>query len=285
MSANHRIAIGRIDYANAWPLYHYVQDRTPQYEVVYRVPAELNRMLREGGLDMSTVSSFAYGANADEYVLLPDLSVSSEGPVQSILLFMKKPLEDVLKGTIALTATSATSVNLLKILMSLHLKGNPAYITGEPDLETMLRSADAALLIGDSAIRASWSNRELQVLDLGRLWQEWTGLGMTYAVAAVRKESAQRNPEAVDAVYRSMLASKLRSLRNLKPLIHKGVSFIGGDEMYWRGYFSGLKYDFDSGRQAGLELYFRYARRLGLLEREVKLEFFRPTQTAEQVNE
>lgn len=285
MSAKHRIAIGRIDYANAWPLYHGMQDRTPDYEVVSRVPAELNRMLREGRLAMSAISSFAYGANADEYVLLPDLAIGSEGPVQSILLFMKKPLEEVLRGTIALTATSATSVNLLKILVGLHLGGDPVYITQEPDLERMLQSADAALLIGDTAIRESWNDRGLQVLDLGRLWFEWTGLGMTYAVVAVRKEAALRHPDAVDAVYRAMLAGKRQSVRNPEPLIHKGVSLIGGDPSYWSHYFAGLKYDFDSGQQAGLDLYFRYARRLGLLEREVKLEFFRPTQTAEQVNE
>jgi len=277
MPTNHPLAVGRIDYANAWPLFHYADEETLSpygVQIVSRKPAELNRALSNGELAMSAVSSFAYAWHSEQYVLLPDLSVSTEGTVHSILLFLKKPLDQVRNGVIALTNTSATSVNLLKVLMSVYLEGNPSYITMEPDLDTMLEQADAALLIGDTAIQASWRDTGLQVIDLGEMWHRFTGLGMTYAVVAVRKEAAERHREAIAAVHRAMVDSKRRSLAELEPLVVQACRTLGGEPAYWRRYFHTLQYDFGERRQQGLRLYFHYAAQLGLLEREPELAFF-----------
>ena len=161
--------------------------------------------------------------------------MSAKGRVNSILLFLKKPLEEVLKGRIALTATSATSVILLKILMKMYYKADPSYVTMEPSLDEMLEEADAALLIGDSAIHASWANQErgLTVIDLGELWRSWTGYGMTFALVAVRKEIAQADPGAVSEVLEAMTTSKERSLRDLEPLVAKACAQLGGEASYW----------------------------------------------------
>ncbi|GFN30646.1 menaquinone biosynthesis protein [Paenibacillus xylaniclasticus] len=278
MPTDNTIAIGRIDYANAWPLFHYVdQEKLSTYgvEIVARKPAELNRALLTGELAMSTISSFAYARNFEQYVLLPDLSTpSTEGAVYSILLFLKKPLDQVRNGVIALTNTSATSVNLLKVLMSVYLEGNPSYITMEPDLDAMMEQADAALLIGDTAIQESWRDTGLQVIDLGEMWHRFTGFGMTYGVVAVRKEAAQRNREAIAFVHRAMVDSRNRSLADLEPLVVQACRTIGGKSAYWYRYFQTLQYDFGPRRQQGLQLYFRYAAKLGLLEHEPELAFF-----------
>src|SRR4051794_15428384 len=109
------ITIGRIDYANVWPIFDSFEEayQGRSIEIVSRVHSELNQALKQGELDIAAISSFAYGQNHNNYLLLPDLSVSADGRVNSILLFLKKPLEQVKCGTVALTATSATSVNLL----------------------------------------------------------------------------------------------------------------------------------------------------------------------------
>ncbi|WP_127530753.1 menaquinone biosynthesis protein [Paenibacillus kobensis] len=277
MPTNKTIAVGRIDYANAWPLFHYADQETLSpygVEIVSRKPAELNRALLNGELAMSAVSSFAYARHSEQYLLLPDLSVSTEGTVHSILLFLKKPLEQVRNGVIALTNTSATSVNLLKVLMSVYLEGNPSYVTMEPDLDTMLEQSDAALLIGDTAIQASWRDTGLQVIDLGEMWHRFTGFGMTYAVVAVRKEAAVLHHEAIAAVLQSMADSKSKSLGELEPLIEHACQTLGGTPAYWRQYFHTLQYDFGERRQQGLRLYFHYAYQLGLLEHEPELAFF-----------
>ncbi len=270
------ITIGRIDYANAWPLFHEFEKRSTlnSYEVISRVPSDLNRMLQSAELDVSAISSFSYGQNANDYLLLPKLSVGSVGNVYSILLFLKEPIESKRPKKISVTTTSATSVNLLKIIMTMHFDCTPEYVAAEPVLESMLETSDAALIIGDSAIKASWKNHGLQVIDLGRLWHEWTGHGMTYAVVAARKEAAKAAPEAVQAVYNALVASKQYNITHLDPLIHYACSLIGGTPAYWNTYFHSLQYDFGSELQEGLKLYFRYSKQLGLLTNDVELTFF-----------
>ncbi|WP_141501047.1 menaquinone biosynthetic enzyme MqnA/MqnD family protein [Paenibacillus luteus] len=270
------ITIGRIDYANAWPLFHQFEERTEWngFEVIKRVPSELNRMLQAGELDVSAISSFSYGQNANDYVLLPELSVGSVGNVNSILLFLKEPIERKRPERIAVTTTSATSVNLLKIMMTLHFECNPEYIPAAPDLDSMLKASDAALIIGDTAIQASWLEHGLHVIDLGQLWNQWTGLGMTYAVVAARREAAQSAPEAIQAVYKALKASKQYNKTHLGPLIDQACTQLGGVASYWEMYFHSLQYDFGSKLQEGLKLYFDYSKQLGLLTNDVKLTFF-----------
>lgn len=283
MKHNRPFRLGRIDYANAWPLFHYIQDENG-LEIVRDVPSGLNRALQAGDIDMSAISSFSYAANAEHYYLLPDLSVSSPSRVNSILLFLNKPLERVLQGTIAVTDTSATSVNLLRILMERHFGGSPHYVAEPPDLDTMLAKADAALLIGDPAIKASWQQRGGTVLDLGELWRTWTGHGMTFALVAVRRDMPPSAAHVIERTYRAMQDSKRRSLHNLSPLVTKACTLIGGTAEYWHRYFTELKFDFGTSEQAGLQLYFDYAYEMGLLERKVKMEYW-PTTSAVQVNE
>lgn len=267
------LRIGRIDYANVWPVFHYFDPESLRFpaEQVAEMPAVLNRKLREGDIDVAAVSSFAYGASSESYYLLPDLSVSALGRVGSILLFLKSPLEKVVHGKIALTTTSATSVNLLKIIMNKFYGGDPVYEFAEPSLERMLANADAALLIGDHAIRASWSNRKYRMLDLGEIWHIWTGNWMTFALWAVRKETADSRPEEVMSIYEGLMESKRRASRDMEPIVTKAVRQIGGSPDYWQEYFRNLYHDFGSEQQAGLMLYFRYARELGLMEGDVRL--------------
>ncbi len=267
------LRIGRIDYTNVWPVVHDFDPGSvqPRVEQVQDMPAVLNRKLSEGKIDMAAISSFAYGASSGAYYLLPDLSVSALGRVQSILLFLKAPLEKAIHGKIALTTTSATSVNLLKIIMRKFFEGDPVYEDAEPSLEHMLAQADAALLIGDHAIRASWTNPGYTVLDLGELWHRYTGHWMTFAVWAVRREAAEARPEQIQSVYERLLESKRRSSLDLEPIVSKAVRQIGGTPQYWRGYFQNLHHGFGPEQQAGLKLYFRYARDLGLIGEEVSL--------------
>ncbi|MBW7473444.1 menaquinone biosynthesis protein [Paenibacillus oenotherae] len=286
MGLHRPITIGRIDYANVWPIFHYAEQMLPgdRFIIDKRVPSALNGAMKRGEVDITAMSSFAYAEHADDYLLLPDLSVSAKGRVNSILLFMKEPLERVLQGTIALTATSATSINLLKIIMSLHYGANPSYVTMEPDLDSMLQHADGALLIGDPAIQASWQDRGLTVIDLGELWQRWTGYGMTFALFAVRRETAAERPQEVAAVLRALSESKRKSLKDRGPLIDQACRQLGGESGYWDRYFQELSYDFGSEEQAGLKLYFDYAQQLRLLRHEVRMQFFIEN-TAIRVNE
>lgn len=267
------IKLGRISYTNAWPVFHHFDPSSLPYETEMHsdMPATLNRKLRAGEIDMAAISSYAYGISSESYYVLPNLSVSSFGRVQSILLFLKSPLEKVIHGKIALTTTSATSVNLLKIIMEKFYCGKPTYEDAEPSLEKMLENADAALLIGDHAIRASWTDHGYRVLDLGEVWNVWTGHWMTYALWAVHKETAHRHPEAINSIYEGLLLSKGKSSLSMEPIVSKAMSQIGGASEYWHNYFRNLCHDFGPRQKAGLRLYFQYARELGLMSDEIEL--------------
>lgn len=273
---NEDILIGKIKYTNVWPVFHYFEaSRLPlPASLVTEVPSRLNRRMLEHTLDLSPVSSFSYGYGSEELLLLPDLSVSTDGPVHSILVFSRKPLKEIRNGTFALTNTSATSVNLLKIIMERAYEGKPTYWDSEPVLEKMMENSDAALLIGDHAIQASWKDHGYIVTDLGEVWREWTGYGMTFAVWAVQRSLAEQYPEFVSAVCEAFQTSKAKSLSNLKPLADEAMTQIGGTASYWNHYFHNLRYDFPEHRQAGLALYFAYARELGLLDHEVRMNIW-----------
>lgn len=276
MSNQHRITIGEIDYANAWPLFkgfeHGAQGLA--YEMIARVPSELNRLLSAGELDLSAISSFSYGKYCDDYVLMPGLSVGSIGRVYSILLFMKEPLEKRKPRKIAVTTTSETSINLLKIIMAMRFEIEPEYVRAEPDLKAMLKDADAALLIGDPAITASWQTEGLHVLDLGEQWNTWTGLGMTYAVVAARRSAVEKYGSELRSAYEALLTTKAHNLSDSSPLIQRACTAIGGESSYWETYFRSLQYDFGDKLQAGLSLYFKYARELDLLQHDARLTFY-----------
>jgi chorismate dehydratase len=276
MSNPQSTVIGKISYTNSWPVFHNFHPSSLKYpaEMVSEVPAILNRGMARGTIHVGALSSFAYAESSDRLLLLPDLSVSADGPVKSIMLFSRVPVTQIGDGRIAVTNTSATSVNLLKILMEKAFSCNPEYLTAEPDLEQMMEQADACLLIGDNAIKASWQDKGYIVTDLGEAWKEWTGHSMTFAVWAVNREAAKAKPEAIAEIAEAFVDSKRRGVRELTPIIREACSRVGGTAEYWDGYFNNLCYDFGERQQDGLNLYFRYAYEMGLLPQEVKMELW-----------
>ncbi|MBP1999538.1 chorismate dehydratase [Paenibacillus shirakamiensis] len=276
MNPSHCVRMGQIDYTNVWPVFHYFDSSnlSEPVEQIIKVPAVLNQMMLSGSLDIAPISSFAYGVGEEELLILPNLSVSSDGSVHSILLFTREPLEQIVNGRFALTNTSATSINLLKIILEKALKGTPSYWDSAPDLEQMMKNSDGALLIGDHAIRASWTDHGYIVTDLGEFWKRWTGYGMTFALWTVTKTFAENHPRMVDEVVQAFEESRRRSKQNMEPVIQRSIQVIGGTESYWRHYFNHLRHDFSAKEQAGLALYFRYAYEMGLLRKEVQLNIW-----------
>ena len=273
-----KIRIGRIDYTNVLPLFYYFPENqfADEIEMKVQVPTELNQAMASGEIEIGPISSFAYGQSFEDYVLFPDLSVSSVGRVGSLLLFHKKPLEEIANGTISLTTASATTVHLLKMIMAKFYNGRPTYLTAAPNLDEMMLSADAALLIGDDAIRANRSNTEYQVTDLGELWNRHTGESMTYAVWAVSKKAVMQQPALVTRIYNSFVQSKEHSFANLETVAQAAMSKAGGSESDWLSYFNRLCYDFGPKQWSGLQLFFKYAWELGFFERPVSIQIWEP---------
>src|SRR5712691_2110835 len=153
------------------------------------VPTDLNARLLSGELDLAPISSIEYARHAERLRLLPRLCVSSEGAVESIQLVSRKPLEQV--RTVAVTPESATSVVLTKVLLP------------EAEHVPLGEEADAKLLIGDAALKSAFEDPTPHY-DLGRLWQERTGLPMVFAVWAVPEPTAPGLVELEEALVESV---------------------------------------------------------------------------------
>ncbi|SFL97954.1 menaquinone biosynthesis protein [Salibacterium qingdaonense] len=269
------IRIGEISYTNIIPAFHFLDKRELETQgcLFYpKVPAELNAGIKEGSIDAAGISSFAYGENAEELELFPDLSVSSYGKVGSILFFSKKEIDKLEGSSIALTSSSATSVHLLKIILAeFYNLTHINYETMHPDPKTMKMEHDAFLLIGDDAIRESWSpDRSFFCYDLGELWYQHTGLPMTYAVFAVRNAAAQKDQSIIKTLFKAFHYSKALSLHScFEQMVQDVQKEHGGTLSFWDDYFRGLHYDFRDKEKEGLLYYFELLYKYGFLKTPV----------------
>jgi chorismate dehydratase len=136
--------LGIVSYTNVAPL-HWQLMPWEHAEFVRGVPTELNQMLLEGFIDLTLISSIEFIRHRDKLKALPDFSIATLGPVQSVMLFHWEPWEKLNGKKIAVTTDSATSVELLKILLrETNISAN--FVPMKPDLDEMLESCDAALL-------------------------------------------------------------------------------------------------------------------------------------------
>lgn len=151
-----RPRVGHIQFLNCLPLYWGLvrSGALLDVELVKDTPDRLNDALVRGDLDVGPISLVEYLRHADELVLLPDLAVGSDGAVLSVVLVTSVPLDRI--TSVALGSTSRTSVLLARMLLERRVGVRPTYVTMPPDLPMMLREADAAVLIGDVALRATY---------------------------------------------------------------------------------------------------------------------------------
>jgi chorismate dehydratase len=274
-----RPRVGHIAFLNCLPLYYgLVHDGALlDMDLTRGTPTELNRRLIEGDLDVAPISSVEYLRNAHDLLLLPDLTVSCDGPVQSIALAGRVPPAALGGRRVALTTTSATSQVLTRIILEERYGVVPEYSTRPPDLEGMLAVADAALLIGDPALHVLWRPPTgLDVRDLGAEWHALTGQAMVFAVWAVRREYAARAPDLVAEVlnaFRRSLAYSLDEVRNIARAAARWES-LPADVL--ETYFRTLRFEFGPRYRAGLLEFARRAVAHGALERVPDLEFFVP---------
>jgi chorismate dehydratase len=82
------LRVGRITYINTYPVYGAVDRGIVPLDatMVDGIPSALNGMMADGSLDVSVISAVEYALHADRYLLLPDLAITSDGPVRSVML-------------------------------------------------------------------------------------------------------------------------------------------------------------------------------------------------------
>src|SRR6266480_89137 len=252
--------LGRIGYINCYPVYGAIDRGLVPLpaDLVTGTPSELNDLLAAGELDVSVVSAVEYARNARDYVLLPDLAISCDGPVRSVALFSRRPAEQLDRATVLLTASSRTSAHLLELLCTDVWGVQPrfAQVRAEAaDLDGLAGLPhDAVLVIGDPALLLTARHAYAHRYDLGAEWKRWTGLPFVFAVWAARRAA---DPGAVRRGHQALLASRDWGLAHLDLLAAAAAQATGVPVTACREYLGGLDYALTDKHLAGLTDFFR----------------------------
>jgi chorismate dehydratase len=254
--------IGRIPYINCYPVYGAI-DRgvvALDAELVDGVPTDLNRRMERGELDISVVSAVEYARDADRYLLLPDLAISCDGPVRSVMLFSRRPAPELTSRNVIVSRSSMTSVALLELLFENVWRAKPRFVAGDAEIPDVTAAgsddADARLVIGDAALVLGSNHRERYpyVYDLGQTWKDWTGQPFVFAVWV-----AQRTTNVKEALvaHAGLIASRAWGLLHLDELADQAHRATGVDRETCAEYLSGLDYGLSYPHLAGLTEFFR----------------------------
>jgi chorismate dehydratase len=262
-----RPRVGHIQFLNCLPIYWGLMRSGALLDVDLHKdsPDRLNAALVAGDLDIGPISLVEYLRHADELLLLPDLAVGSDGPVLSVNIVSTGPLEALDGRRVALGSSSRTGVLLAQMLLESRLGVKPTYFTCPPELTQMLLEADAAVVIGDVALRAMHDApiSGLVVTDLGQAWREWTGKPMVFAAWAVRRDFAEAHPGRVKDVHDAFLRSRELCLDELAAVAEAAARWEPFDAATLAEYFRVLDFSLGERQIAGLREFAGRAADLG----------------------
>jgi len=222
------------------------------FELDFQIPAACADHVASGAADIGIIPSFEL--TRQDLQIIPGTGIACHGPVRSILLISAKPAGEVQR--LAVDSSSRTSVQLARVILERRFGAEPELIAHAPDLDAMLRIADAALIIGDPALRIEPSRLPYHVYDLGKEWVEWTGLPFVFAVWAGRKEVV--TPEVTAAFQESCRYGRAR--------IEEIVAAEAGrreiaPELIREYLTRHIVHELDSRDYQGMDLFLSYARR------------------------
>ena len=244
------VRLGAVSYLNTRPLVEGLVGR-PDVALRFDVPARCADLVEAGEVDLGLVPIIEYARHADDYAVVPDVSIASVAAVDSVALFTRQPIERV--RSIALDVSSRTSAGLVRLLCARHFRIRPAFVPAAPDIHTMLASADAALLIGDPALFLDPASVNAEKIDLGLAWRAMTGLPFVWAVWAGRAgaaspdvcrllyETRRHGVAAIDTIARRERpgdpAGQTRVARYLRETITYGLdgTLLAGAQAYFEG--------------------------------------------------
>lgn len=294
----HPLRISVVEYLNTAPL---VRGFTHgplrgKYELSFTVPSQCSEALRSGAADIAIIPAIEYN-RMEDLVLLPGLSIASKKSVRSLLLISQKPIREVQR--MALDKSSRSTQSLTRILCSKRWNIAPEFFEAEPDLHMMLQQADAALLIGDPALRVSLDAESsarrnasgdlacagvsvgldnfpnLFVYDIVEKWRGMTSLPAVLAVWAARRGTI--TPE----IARDFHDSLAFGMQHLEDICGEASKNMGLPATKLRRYLSeNIDYSLDSENLQGLRRYFELAAEIELIAQAKEIEFAESGPTA-----
>jgi chorismate dehydratase len=270
-----------------------------KYDLSFTVPSQCAEALRDGEADIAIIPAIEYQRIAG-LVMLPDLAIASKKQVRSLLLAAKKPIGEV--RSIALDSSSRSTQALTRILCADQWRIAPEFSEAAPDLDAMLQDADAALLIGDPALRLAvtleaFARRnengvlvcradaaggdaasELYIYDMVEEWQRSTGLPAVLAVWAAREGVA------TEEVVRDFAASRDYGLARIPHISEVAAYELKLPAAAMAAYLTrNIDYSLDADNRRGLEHFFSRAAALGLIAQDRTIAWAGDASTLRQI--
>ena len=166
--------------------------------------------------------------------------------------------------------TSRTSVTLARILLREVYGNRPEFKTAGPEIESMLASADAAVTIGDAALKFAIGKIPdgIQVLDLAEAWKTHTGLPFIFAFWAARA-GFQADADAL-----LLQASRDFGVAHTADISTRYAALLEIPEQTVREYLEqNVYYYMDDDCLQGLSLFYEKAEQAGIVPIARPLEF------------
>jgi chorismate dehydratase len=258
-----------IDYLNAAPLNHGFKHGLgwEHFHLKFHYPSACADRLRSGEADAGILSSIEY-LRIPDLRIVPGLCIASPKRVRSVVVLSKVPPEQI--RSLALDTSSRTSVVLAQLLLRERYGASPTVTDMGPDLPAMLESHDAALMIGDAAMRAP--RQGLFVLDLAEEWHAWTGLPFVFALWLVRKQAPELPvPGGVASFFHK---SYEIGQSQLPAIIEEARRTIGWTKIELQEYLTeNISYTLGEAERQSLALFFEKAVRHGFAPEEKPLLF------------
>jgi chorismate dehydratase len=221
------------------------------FELDFRIPAGCADQLASGATDIGIVPSFEL--TRQDLEVIPGVGIACHGAVLSILLVSSRPAAEI--RSLAVDSSSRTSVQLARIILKQRYGAEPVMTSHAPDLEAMLRGFDAALIIGDPALRIEPECPPYHVYDLGAEWVEMTGLPMVFAVWAGRRGVV--TPPVAEAFRESCRYGRER----IEEIVAAESPRRGFSPRMVREYLTDrIVHELSARDYEGMELFLRYAR-------------------------
>lgn len=260
MHPTRKLRVGIVDYLNAWPLaWGFLTGALAEsFEAEYLPPAEVASELAAGRIDLGLIPSIEARRQPD-LLVVPGLCVAATHEVRSVILISRGPMEEVRR--VALDRNSRTSAALVRILLKARHGIEPEFEEASPDATEMLRRADAALIIGDPALRVE--RERYRVWDLAAEWRQLTGRPFVFAVWALRPEAGDRLAETE----RLLKSSLEQGVAELDAVVRRAVRELGLSAESVRHYLTeSLSFHLDGEALAGLQEFYERAAALGVID-------------------
>jgi len=245
------LKIGTVPYCNAFPLIHYLPDYLPNAVISEWLPSQMRQLLAEQKLDLALMP-------VAELIFLPqgkiisNCCIACNGTVRSVLLFSRKPIEQI--RTIALDTASRSSVLICELLLRHFYNIQPEKQRLETCQNPDKCPADAFLIIGDRALAYQPSDFWTYRYDIGELWKAKTGLPLVFA-AWVGCSPQIEQPSLASALE----ASRDQGLQHLETILdtkeQQGISLPLGREQILDYYRQAIIYTMTEPEHASLQYF------------------------------